>query len=370
MSLPLHQTRTSPSDERRSLGASRRLCLGVGCGIAAIAVLTLDGCQLDDLLSNPPPPPGSVIALNRLTYIRQPGNITAGTPFAQPIVVAVQDENGNTVTSFTGSVTLTIGTNPGGGTLLGTTTRTAAAGVATFAGLSVDKPGAGYQLSATAPGSDPATSATFNVSAGAPASITIAGGDAQSDTVGATLTPYTVRVRDASSNPAAGLTIRWVAAGGAISVATSQSDAQGIAGAVHTLGTTPGAQTVTASVSGVANLTVTFTATALPGAVAALTYLEHPSDVKVLRVIEPPVRVAAVDQHGNRATNFTGAMQVGIAPGTGSPVAVLSGTLSVNATAGVASFDDLRLSVPAEGYRLRVRAGNVSVASKTFDVYR
>ena len=41
---------------------------------------------------------------------------------------------------------MAIGTNPGGGTLSGTTTVAAVAGVATFSNLSINKAGTGYTL--------------------------------------------------------------------------------------------------------------------------------------------------------------------------------------------------------------------------------
>ena len=46
-------------------------------------------------------------------------------------------------------MTLAIGTNPERGTLSGTLTSAAVAGVATFAGISINKPGTGYTLKAT-----------------------------------------------------------------------------------------------------------------------------------------------------------------------------------------------------------------------------
>src|SRR5205823_7940862 len=63
--------------------------------------------------------------------------------------VAVQDPQGNTITSFTGDVTIALGTNLHSGTLSGRTTVPAVAGVATFTDLSIDKAGAGYTLQAT-----------------------------------------------------------------------------------------------------------------------------------------------------------------------------------------------------------------------------
>ena len=78
----------------------------------------------------------------------------------------VRDELGNTVTSFTGNVTVALGSNPSGGVLAGNTTMAAVNGVASFATLSVNRTGIGYTLTATAPDLTGATSATFSVTAG------------------------------------------------------------------------------------------------------------------------------------------------------------------------------------------------------------
>src|SRR5437773_1733100 len=78
--------------------------------------------------------------------------------------VTAQDGNGNTATGFTGNITVAIGTNPSSGTLAGTLTHAAFAGVATVSGLGIDKVGTGYTLTATGAGST--TSAAFNITAG------------------------------------------------------------------------------------------------------------------------------------------------------------------------------------------------------------
>ena len=69
--------------------------------------------------------------------------------------VAIEDSDGNTVTSGTGStdsVTLAIGANPGGGVLSctnsGGLTVTASAGVASFTACAITKAGTGYALTA------------------------------------------------------------------------------------------------------------------------------------------------------------------------------------------------------------------------------
>ena len=50
------------------------------------------------------------------------------------------------------TVTLSLSTNPGGGTLSGTLTLTLSGGLATFSDLAIDQPGAGYTLHATVGG--------------------------------------------------------------------------------------------------------------------------------------------------------------------------------------------------------------------------
>jgi len=106
-------------------------------------------------------------AATKLAFTTQPGNGTGGSALSTQPMVTVQDANGNTVTTDTSSVTLAIGTNPGGGTLSGTKTVAAVAGVATFSGLSIDKIGTGYSLGATDGALTSATSSAFNITLGA-----------------------------------------------------------------------------------------------------------------------------------------------------------------------------------------------------------
>jgi hypothetical protein len=79
------------------------------------------------------------------------------------VQVVAQDATGATVSSFSGTITVALGTNPSGGTLAGTTTVAAVNGVATFANLSIDRAGNGYTLQATSSGLTSATSAAFNI---------------------------------------------------------------------------------------------------------------------------------------------------------------------------------------------------------------
>jgi hypothetical protein len=82
------------------------------------------------------------------------------------VIVRVVDQFGNVVAGDnTDTITLSIGTNPSGGTLSGTLTISVTNGVATFGDLSIDLPGTGYTLRAAAGGSLPTIdSDPFNVS--------------------------------------------------------------------------------------------------------------------------------------------------------------------------------------------------------------
>ena len=85
---------------------------------------------------------------HQLTFTSQPTALVAGVVISPPVVVTAQDMAGDVATSFSGSVTLSLGTNAAGATLLGTTTMAAINGVATFSDLHIDKSGAGLTLQA------------------------------------------------------------------------------------------------------------------------------------------------------------------------------------------------------------------------------
>ncbi len=99
----------------------------------------------------------------QLAFSVQPTNATANQAISPAIQVEVRDASGALVTTATDAVTLSIGTNPGTGTLSGTLTVNAVAGVATFSGLSIDKAGIGYTLAAASGSLTSATSAVFDV---------------------------------------------------------------------------------------------------------------------------------------------------------------------------------------------------------------
>src|SRR5205823_674304 len=110
----------------------------------------------------------------------------------------------NTATGFTGNITVAIRTNPSSGTLAGTLTHAAVAGVATLDRKSVVKGGTGYTLTATGAGST--TSTAFNITAGSATQLVFSV-QPSTTTAGAAITPAVeVTAQDAGGNTATGFT--------------------------------------------------------------------------------------------------------------------------------------------------------------------
>src|SRR5439155_177451 len=126
-----------------------------------------------------------------LVFSVEPTNTVAGAAITPAVQITAQDGNGNTAAGFTGNITVAIGTNPSSGTLSGTKTVAAVAGVATFSGLSIDKAGTAYTLTATGAGST--TSTAFNITAGT-ATALVFSVEPTNTVAGAAITPATVLV--------------------------------------------------------------------------------------------------------------------------------------------------------------------------------
>src|SRR5207253_1258225 len=142
----------------------------------------------------------------QLAFIVQPSNTVAGAAINPVVQVTALDPAGNPVPGVTGSVTVALGTNPGGSTLSGTTTVAAVNGVASFSPLTLDKTGTGYALTATATGLTPATSSGFNITPGAASQLVF--GTQPSTTVANRQISPAVKVQalDAFGNVATGFT--------------------------------------------------------------------------------------------------------------------------------------------------------------------
>jgi alpha-tubulin suppressor-like RCC1 family protein len=101
------------------------------------------------------------LAPAKLVFAVQPSTTAPGKQINPGVQLAVLDPQGNLVESASTSVTLAIGTNPSGGSLSGTASTAVVNGIATFSDLSIDTPGTGYTLTASATGLNGASSAAF-----------------------------------------------------------------------------------------------------------------------------------------------------------------------------------------------------------------
>ena len=140
---------------------------------------------------------------SKVAFTTQPSNAPAGAGTMANIQVAIQDVQGNTISSGTQStanVVLSIFTNPGGGTLTGTATLAAVNGVATFTGLGISKTGNGYKLVANSSPLSTALSNPFNIVAGVPSRVVVTG--PTSTLSGTCSTAFTIQLQDAGGNPA------------------------------------------------------------------------------------------------------------------------------------------------------------------------
>ncbi|MBX9929914.1 MAG: Ig-like domain-containing protein, partial [Gemmatimonadaceae bacterium] len=291
----------------------------------------------------------------------------AGILVAPAITVAAQDALGNAVTSFTGLVTLSVGSNPGNATATGAAVN-AVNGVATFPAFTLNRPGNGYTLLASSPGMSSGTSGAFDVTVGPPASMLIFAGNAQSRPAGTTLNPIDVQVRDPAGNGVPGATVNFAIAsgGGSLTPASAATDAAGLARVNWTLGPVAGPQSITATSPAVSGTTLTITANAAIGTATQLAITTAPQAAQIAGIGGTPIVVAARDATGNTVPGFTSPVVMTIASGPSG--ATVIGPTAINAVAGVATFSGVSFD-KAGNYTLTFASSGVtSVTSTSFTV--
>jgi hypothetical protein len=338
------------------------------CGWPTVArwmLLTCLGAAACEQSTAPPGPPRPA----RLAFTSQPVSAMAGDTLTPVVKVAIEDSLGRTVTTATDVVTLTISSGPVSGTLTGTVTAAPTNGVATFSDLRIDKAGSGYTLTATSPGLAGATCAAFDIT---PAAIqlvfTIQPGDA---VAGASISPSVrVTVSDSSGATATAFSgpvtvaIGTNPGGGTLSGTTTVQAFDGVA-TFHDLAVRKAGSgyTLTAASGTLKGATSTAFAIA-PAAAAALGFMVQPGDATAGVAISPAVAVAVQDAFGNTVPTGTGAVSVFL--GAGPAGGTLSGTTSVDAMNGVATFGDLSIqkaSTADSEYTLTATAGGLQSAT-------
>ena len=339
------------------------MVIGIAAGGPVSITATSEGKSGSSLVTVSPRPP------SRLGFLQQPGPTIAGGPITPAVTVAVQDNLGATVTGATNAVTIALGNNPGGSTLTGTRTVAAINGVATFPNLSLNRSGNGYTLVASAQALTPATSASFNVTAGTGTRLTFTVAPPATARSGVPFAANpVVQVRDASGNAVAapGISITATVAptgatlGGTTTAVTSASGAATFSGLK--LSGVLGSYTITfagAGVTPIASAPIVLSA----GDPASLSITTQPaasaqSGIPLTR--QPVVRL--LDGAGNLVLQSGVLVTAAIASGPSG--GTLGGTLTTSTDgSGIASFTNLALSGPSGSYTLRFSSAGVPTVS-------
>ncbi len=206
---------------------------------------------------------------NATTVAINAGNsqsVAAGTVVPVAPSARVTDANNNGVAG----VAVTFLVTSGGGALTGAAPVTNASGIATVTSWQLGNAVGANSLSATAPGLTGSPLAFTATGVTGPATImAVSAGDNQASTAGSpTGINPAVLITDAFGNPVAGVSVTFAVAtgGGSLTGGAQTTNASGIATVGSwTLGASAGANTLTATSTGLTGSPITFTATGNPG---------------------------------------------------------------------------------------------------------
>jgi hypothetical protein len=323
--------------------------------------------------------PSSPSPAVKLAFTAQPVGAAAGSALDTQPVVAVEDAEGNIVTGYRGLVVVTItsGTGASGSHLFGGTTVRLVNGVGEFRGLSVDKAGAGYTLTVTGGTLASAISSTFTISPGAPAKLEFTTQPSGAIAGSPLSTQPQVIVEDSYGNKVTGYE-------GSVTLAIMP----GLSPTGAVLSGTTTARVVN-SVAKFTNVSIDKTWTSykliatsepLASAISIPFEISPGAPVKLRFSVQPDGAFAEVpfftqpivvveDIYGNVVTSSSSPVTVTITAGTGAGGALLSGTTTVNAKRGLATFTDLSIDSSGAGYTLTCTSSGLTPAtSQTFEV--
>ncbi|HLL06783.1 MAG TPA: Ig-like domain-containing protein [Myxococcaceae bacterium] len=292
-------------------------------------------------------------AVSALTF-SAPATATAGSPFS--VTVSAVDAFANVVPGYTGTVQFSSGDAQA--TLPGDYTFTAAdAGSRMF---NVTLASAGSRTLTVTDGTRSAT-ATVAVSAGAAQSLAITA--PASATAGSNFS-VTVRALDAFNNVATGYrgTVQFASSDAAAELPGSYTFTAVDAGTAtfSVQLRTAGSSTVSVTDTVNGGLTASATVTVVANSPSQLVFIQQPANGTV-RTTLAEVRVALRDAYGNDVN--VSLPQVTLSLTGGSASAVLSGTLTKNPSAGVASFDNLSINQEGTGFQLTASAQGLTGAT-------
>jgi hypothetical protein len=131
---------------------------------------------------------------------------------------------------------------------------------------------------------------------------------------------------------------------------------------------TAGNESVTATDTIASAITGSATVSVSPASASKLAFGQQPTTTVVNKTITPAVTVRELDAFGNLETGDNSA-QVSLAIGSNPAGGVLSGTIPVTVSGGVATFSDLSINQIGNGYTLTASSGSLtSATSSSFNI--
>ncbi len=309
---------------------------------------------------------GTVGTANKLGLGAQPSGAISGSPFTTQPVVQIRDANNNVVSSSTASVTVAIAS--GTGTLSGTTTVNAVNGVATFTNLQIVGVGA-HTLAFTSAGLTSISSASFTVNPGAPTQLAIGTQPAGAVSGVALTTQPVVQIRDANGNltsSAAAVTVAIASGTGTLSGTTTVNAVNGVATFANLVIAGSGAHTLTFTSTSIT--AATSSSLTVAQVAASLSIQTQPTNATSGAALSPQPVIRVLDNAGLLVTTGAGAT-LAVTSTINSGLGVLSGTATVNAVGGVATYSNLAITgLGANTLRFATTSPSLAVVSGTITV--
>ena len=330
---------------------------------------------------------------SQLVFSSQPNSASAGVALPSQPVVTIKDVNGNIVSAgpdSTAVVTLSISlTSPSLGTVRGSASVSAVAGVATFSGINFQE--AGVKIIAASKADTTAFASGSGILTLDSSSFTISAGSVSTAKSTITISPevppntalvangnnsYTVimTLKDQYGNPVTGIRPAFASSisGDTLSQPTLNTDANGqTSGSISSTVADTVAPFRSLSISSPNGLTsVTTLAPFIPGPATKLAFTVQPANSPAGLLGLATVKVAVQDAQGNTVTTGAEASaSISLSIASNLNGAVLSGTYPSNAVNGVAAFSDLGISKTQTGYKLLASSGSYTPAySNNFNI--
>ncbi|HEU4828369.1 MAG TPA: leishmanolysin-related zinc metalloendopeptidase [Gemmatimonadales bacterium] len=291
-----------------------------------------------------------------------PASARSGVPFDAAPKVRLADVNGAAVRAAGVEITASVD----GGTIAGAATATTGAdGTALFTGLAVTSAAGTRTISFSSPGLATAHHQLV-ITAGLPATIAASSASTQSGLAGREVAlPPSVLVADGAGNPVAGALVAFAitAGNGTLTSASVATSAAGIATVGSwTLGVSPGANTVRATLQGLAGAGVTFQAFGTLQAPARVLIHEgatQTADLNAAVLIRPAVQV--VDAEGVGVAGA--AVSFEIVEGSGS----VAGQVQVTDPQGIARVGSWTIGGMVALYRMHAIVPGVEGSPAVFE---